>query len=780
MDKSIANLQKSLADMRINTKSLKSLREDPDFVNETSLNTTEFDDTQEQLKRDINLDKSDISSRNSAPFSNSNVSQRSASTSSPWRKLRSAPKSAPTHIPPGPQLRFNAPDINLRSKASDSSSNTEVISELNKQLTGYKIQIRFFKQLLQKLIEKKDFNQNDPDLPELKQFNEQFSPIKKMRSNSSTNEQAKLEVEFKNLSESYDEIFKLNKDLYANLEQFEQNLKEKEQNISQLKERLFDYNLLANEIIQTLISDATTDIMSRKALVRCLENTSENAMDVKLHAIQMELSKKLETSKEKELKRNSFTSTSSVTVVDREKQFEINNYIRTIHQLMSALEQLRTGYDEQNKLVSQMKEELDYEIEQSEQLKANNTIMKSSLDTLSDTIDQTSSSLIDNREVDSLRSQNQQLIVLNDTMKKKYEEYQHIIDHLQDEVRDIQHLNHNTADVSELNQELLQSHKDFNQLQEEYNDLHDKYTKLKEDSSNTVSSLTNQLQSNKQESLSSKADKIVLERMEQDLNLAVEKQRMLKAEKIRLTYKVESLSKEKISLQTTIQNLTDKVTDLTIANPATSRNDEVETALTKKINILEYQIGELLQLDTFKFQRLLKSFNKIADDASLKEPTRKVDYMIKKLMPNNSSNDSNMSSVDFTDMTNIREFHKAVFDYFTRAVDVIVNDHVKLLLKENEDTAKSGEYVNKLHKRIDELNRLNDELSRSMESSNASNEYSESSISSPRAELRIDELNRRWKAEREARVYENHEAERRLKELEQENTRLREQLNLTG
>ncbi|EGV64968.1 hypothetical protein CANTEDRAFT_113713 [Yamadazyma tenuis ATCC 10573] len=139
-----------------------------------------------------------------------------------------------------------------------------------------------------------------------------------------------------------------------------------------------------------------------------------------------------------------------------------------------------------------------------------------------------------------------------------------------------------------------------------------------------------------------------------------------------------------------------------------------------------------------------------------------------------------MSSVDFTDMTNIREFHKAVFDYFTRAVDVIVNDHVKLLLKENEDTAKSGEYVNKLHKRIDELNRLNDELSRSMESSNASNEYSESSISSPRAELRIDELNRRWKAEREARVYENHEAERRLKELEQENTRLREQLNLTG
>ena len=43
--------------------------------------------------------------------------------------------------------------------------------------------------------------------------------------------------------------------------------------------------------------------------------------------------------------------------------------------------------------------------------------------------------------------------------------------------------------------------------------------------------------------------------------------------------------------------------------------------------------------------------------------------------------------------------------------------------------------------------------------------------------MRITELTNRWKAEREARVYENQEAKKRLKELDRENARLRQELD---
>lgn len=786
MEKSILSLKKSLANMRMNASTTDDMKEHAEQtrVDDTTFDSSRFDETQQQFNRDIHLDKNDTMSKISLPSTT-----KSTTFTSPWRKLRYTPAVPSTHLtlPTIAPLKVGSMDLKAGTATLDASSNVETISELNKQLTSYKMQIRFFKQFLQKLIEENNgLNVND-----LTQLRDSLSPIKKGTNLSDTSDQeikqdltsskeySQLRQEYNNLSESYDEIFKLNEDLYVSLENFQAKLEEKDFQVDNLRQSLQGSLITVNSIIRTLLNDPHTDVVSQKILTRCLADTPEMDLDSKLETIQLELKKRLKSAtRSGESERASFTSSSSITVVDREKQFEINNYIKTIHQLMSTLEQLRNEFNDQNKLVDKMKKELDMEVEQSEQLRANNTMMKQSLDNISDIIDQTVN-MSNTRELENLKQENQKLTRMNATMNKKFEEYQSVIDNLQREVNDIQTINRHDPNMSELNEELLQSHRDFNKLQEEFNLLHEQYVKLKEDSSNTVSSLTNQLHSKKQETSSLRAEKILAERLQQELNISVEKQRTLKAEKIRLTYKVETLSKDKIALQTTIQNLTDKVTDLTVTDSQNSKILESDNSLgaNRKINILEYQLAELLLYDTFKFQKLLKSFNKIADDASLKEPTRKIEFMNKKFIPNNSSGESQTQDMDFTDMATIKEYHKSIFDYFSRAVDVVVNDHVKLLLKESEESSRSSDYVNKLHKRIDELNRINDEVSNLFDSMDKSgNLIVVDGAASPRARLRIEELTSRWKAEREARVYESNEAEARLKELELENERLRLQL----
>lgn len=756
MDKSIASLQKSLASAKINTSSLKSLNYT--HKEEVSMDTTRYNETLAQLDRDIDLDSSDASKQSLSKI------KQSPTSSTPWRKFRSSASSLPLNLPPAPQLRFGTPDINLKSSGPDTTS-SETINELNKQLTGYKIQIRLFKQFLQKLIENNDINEdffNSNELTQLQSNLNGFSPIGK-RGSSRGAEFTKLESDYNELSKNYDEIYKLNEDLYVSLEDFQTKLVEKENFIKKYNQIVADSNSIIQGIIQALINDSSTDMVSKKALDKCLENCQSRPIDLNLSIIKMELEKRTDS------KRASFSSSSSTKVADKDRQYEINNYIKTIHQLMATLEQLKNEFDDLKQMTADIQYELQSEIAKSDKLRSNYALIQEHLDKMTTLVNDNNNN---SEQLEYLQNENQKLRSVNQTINNKFEEYQQIIDQLQHEVNEFKDSNHNFT-LSELNEELLQSHRDFNHLQEEYNDLHSQYIKLKEDSSNTVSSLTNQLHNKKQETSSLRSDRLAYENLEQELNLAVEKQRVLKAEKVRLTYKVDSLTKDKISLQATIQNLTDKITDLTVSDH--SRTNDIDQTLIKKKNILEYQIGELLKFDIVKFQLLMESFNKVNDDFSLKLPTRKLDYMAKKLLPNNSSNDSDLSGVDFTDMNNIRDYHKSVFDYIIRATKTVVDKYVTLYLMRGQET----DYVNQLHDRIYQLSKMNDDLSKLMESGAESSYHEgETSIASPKSKLRIDELSNRWKAEREARVYENNEAKRRLEELEMENTRLIDQLKL--
>lgn len=731
------------------------------------------DDTKEQLGDDIDIDDS---SKERIALEKMKVKI------SPWKRLR-----APSNMdkPPLaiPKLNANGSaymnnrnilTASLKPEANN-SLNSLRIDELNKEVTGYKIQIKFFKQFLQNLIDQQG-NSPDLNIDELAKVRdnfEGFSPSKPLVKKPTNDEYNKLETDYQSLSQNYDEIYKLNEDLYTNLEFFQKQLQDKDIQLQYCNKNQMNCSSITHEIINTLLNDPSTSESSREALIGCLDNEflpnePSKPLDFKLHVISIELNERIQNQ----------------GLPKSEKHAAV------IKDLMQLVSRLQTEFTGSKNEMAKIEDDLRREIEESNTIKKNYAIMYSKFNLLCQLIEQ--QKLTDNNqdEIHKLRAENERLAKFNQVVDSKFLEYQKIIDRLQKEVNDFREQSRRESinDESKLGQitsstqimdrsndnheEVYLLHKEFNSLQNDFNELTEKYNKAREDSSRTISSLTQQLQ-NKQSQVSQyKADEHVLDKLRQELDLSIEKERILKAEKIRLTYKIDSLTSDKTNLQATIQSLADKVTSLTVSGEL-PRDNGSEESLLKKANIAEYQFEELLQFDVQKFEKLLKSFNKIADDSSLKEPTRKIEALMRSL------------STDMTsDSSNTRDYHKSIFNYFTRAVDIIVNDHVKLLLKENDTHMKNTEYINKLHHRIDELNNTVDGLSKQLDSFEMDNGKhadpydSEAStinntVSSPRSKMRIDELTNRWKAEREARIYEGKQAQRRLKELEEENHRLR-------
>lgn len=278
-----------------------------------------------------------------------------------------------------------------------------------------------------------------------------------------------------------------------------------------------------------------------------------------------------------------------------------------------------------------------------------------------------------------------------------------------------------------------------NDLQEKYEELSEKYQELQQSSEDKIKSLTNRFNSQKQEMLSLRSAALNFDNVQRDLEVNVEKQRVLTSEKIRLSYQVEALQKDKVSLQYTIDNLTEKLQKASLPNsPQRKVNHNLEN------NLVSRRFEELFSSDVHYFQKLLTSFNKIADDKSLVDPTRKLEsimpYRTKLLL-------QTPEAINFA-----LGYHSSMSGFFAKAVDVIVKDHIRLLLKQDEDMIKHEARVDHLTQRVAQLEK---ELQSGKE-----NILGES-------QLRIEELTNRWKAEREARVSENKAAKRRLKELRQ-------------
>lgn len=785
MDTSIASLRETIGDIKLGDSSnnnTHSMIVDESFHNST-MDTTRYNETQAQFDRDLDFDQ-DVQDRNTTSLF------RNQKTISPWKQLRSVSNAVPENMGDIPKLHFNQSScLNDNTKQSLTHDTTAIakINELNKQVTGYRIQIKLFKQFLQHLIDKTGYSntENAFDISELNHFQNNLDGLSPLKSTETQSGGINTESE-DNLSQNYDELLKLNEDLYLNLEDFQNKLHAKETQLNKTNIYMRDCSRMVNEILELLISDPTTDDSSRHGLTNCLDGTSgdngsSKSLEMKLCVVRLELRKKLETT------HHSYPSPPPSN--PEREQIELSGYITIIQGLIASLDKVQKEFSTHKQDTSRIQEELKKEVESTQTIRTNYESLYNKFNQLCKTLEMASPDNGDS-EIQKLRIENQKLRTINNTVDNKFDEYQKVIDRLQQEVNDFQkHYNNSSAGETTEgikspnerlhNNDLLQSYNEISQLQEQLKDLTEQYKKLQVESSNTISTLSNQLNTKKQENLALSANQRATDQLKNDLEIAVEKQRVLKAEKIRLSYSLESLANDKVSLQTTVRSLTDKISSLTVEVPQ-HRKDEMNEGL-EKLNVLEYQLNDLLLRDIHEFQKFLKSFIKIADDSSLKEPKRKIDTLAKKItQERNSRSNDQLMLWNISELNTIREYHKSVFDYFARAVDIIVNDHVKLLLKESEHTSQTSEYVNKLHKRIDELNSVNDDLTRQLDSYYTDDTHDttqNASITSPGSKMRIAELTNRWKVEREARVYENQEAQKRLKELDRENARLRQELD---
>lgn len=234
-----------------------------------------------------------------------------------------------------------------------------------------------------------------------------------------------------------------------------------------------------------------------------------------------------------------------------------------------------------------------------------------------------------------------------------------------------------------------------------------------------------------------------------ELDLALKKQQLHESELAQKTYINSQLHKENEQLQIKLKKMTDFVTYTT--------TDEKERVM-KKLSVMEFQFKDLLKFDLSEFQKLIQSLNKVAEDESLLNPVKKYERIKKALV----------GDIDESSIRIMRENHKSVFEYFVRATDILINNYVRLLLAENCEQS-----TEKLEKQMTKLKEQNSLLKNELEK--LYKQVQESAITemeSATSRLRLDDMRQKWKAERERRLMEDREAQKRYSELRSEIARL--------
>lgn len=342
-------------------------------------------------------------------------------------------------------------------------------------------------------------------------------------------------------------------------------------------------------------------------------------------------------------------------------------------------------------------------------------------------------------------------------VEARFEKYEAMIDDLQRQINRQQ--DSSVAENTDYNEETI---KKMNRIRQDYDDLHRLHedlkielTSTKESMSSTIKSLTQQLNNRKSEQLALRDQVAELDSVKERLNTAVDKQRLLQSEKTKLSYKVEELNQAKSKLQNNIDVLTEKLQDAHLDNDLSQPGAEEAKA----------RFHQLFEFDIEQLSRLGDTFDRLVDDSSIHEPIEKIRTI------KNFLSKSDVYILDYSDdvISDLVLCHKTLFQYFARAADLSVDDHITLLLKREQKAKENDHHIENLQKRILQLENQNDKLSRHVEAGN----------NDPENKLRLEELTARWKTEREARVYENKLAKRRFKELEEEISRLRDAMGNT-
>ena len=400
--------------------------------------------------------------------------------------------------------------------------------------------------------------------------------------------------------------------------------------------------------------------------------------------------------------------------------------------------------------------------------------------------------------------------------------------------------NHRNSSLNELNlvNDYLQLQTSYSRINDELNQVNNDYKLLNSSTLEKINNLTSKLQ---EKSIELRNQMGLNNKLQTELNLSLDKQRKYNTERIQMSYTVDSLRKDNEALQLKVNKLTDLMTIdrtraesnsqstatststptpqtaptpapsalATVARTASTTSSSTTTTVNtntnttnennnssanielgvKKISILEYQYKDLLLYDTNQFKRLIESYNKIADDKSLYDPKMKYEKLLNHITDINNSNGMGKNIDIIENITYIRDKHKSIFEYFIRATDILINDHIKLLLKENDDSikvkyTKLNDKLNKLIKENEslksELEFMNQQQQQQQQNQNQNTNFdgddygNTSTNNDPLSKLRMNDLRNKWKAERERRILEDQEAKKRFKELELEIQRLNE------
>ncbi|CDK26543.1 unnamed protein product [Kuraishia capsulata CBS 1993] len=152
-------------------------------------------------------------------------------------------------------------------------------------------------------------------------------------------------------------------------------------------------------------------------------------------------------------------------------------------------------------------------------------------------------------------------------------------------------------------------------------------------------------------------------------------------------------------------------------------------------------------------KNLIKSYSKVLDLKSVRQAFQQVERL---------SNRKNLG----LDMESIAQLQDIIFQYHSSATRSLCEDFLEMSINSDRKGAEDSATIADLRDQIRQLQKENEVLKGGFQ------DPKDGPIP-PIARLRIDELTRKWKAEREARLYESGEANKRLQDLERENSSLR-------
>lgn len=709
----------------------------------------------------------------------------------PWRKLR-PPSALPSKEVPTQQLSLNFmrslfdadnEKDSLRSPTRsvslfESSGNTDSIGttavtaafeveNLKKQITNYKLQQRLLTEFIRNII--KNTGNGDGlkhDIMERLEkendilFNERERLQKDLKDTIGTHEteeSSKVAEKMKEIVELKNDLIAtrdLNSELSSYIDELKARADGQENIISTSNEDANRWEHLINDVLSLLL-----DFLQGESLKAVLQARDQSkSLDTKLNVVSLAINEILENHErllENVPKKNKYDAESISSFIE-ESQAKLSKSKKIEDDLKQLLKQqtqgfstlkeeffaLQTQFKENLLFVASLKKLLGEKRNKIEEL--NHVIIKLEAEMEEQAATTHLSGSGTEKEAQLLRNR---LTIIKSNHSTEIENLHSEIDNLKSKIsessskdassdkslkEDLQHQIHSLrqqlddkngqaeTSISNLKLHLRQTKDDYEALLQEY---HHAQSLLKEAQGELLSK--------------DKEYKRKLEHAAKELNLAVAKQRSLAAEKSKLTFALEDSKREHSLLKLNNSTLTEKVGKLTY----------------QVSGLTNYELGfnSLFQLQVTNFQNLLNHFDAILEESSVNQAQQKVNKLME-------------SQLDFDQLHGIM---RSLFSYFENATNSLISDHSQLLINSNLEYKGSESEISNLKKQIDALN---EELQWYIIN------YKDEKELSPRSKLRIDELEKRRKAERERRKLENQAAEERILKLEKENMELKEKL----